>query len=1295
MATIVLQAAGAWLGGALGAVGSAVGSAAGALAGYMVDRAILTSNQRYEGPRLTSAHLMTAEEGSPLPRVYGTVRVGGALIWATRFEEQSTTTRQGAKGGPKQTNYAYYANAAFALCEGEIAGVRRIWADGRELDLGAFEVRIYRGSEDQAPDPLIEAKQGGGNTPSYRGTAYVVFERFPLDDFGRRLPQFQFEVLRPEGELHKRIRSVALIPGATEYGLSPTLVTASNAPGETIAVNRHNLHGPTDFEAALDELQVVCPNLSSVALVVSWFGTDLRAGQCQIKPMVVDSGGGFSEAWQVSSIGREAAQLVSRHDGRAAYGGSPSDKSVIAAIRAIRARGLKVNLYPFIMMDIAAENERADPYSDGYQAAYPWRGRITCEPARGRVGSPDKTGAVREQVDAFVGQAAAGSFQRTGDRIDFLGNASEWSFRRHIFHYAWLAKAAGGVDGFIIGSEMPGLTGLRAEDNAFPFVEKLVEIATEVRALLGAETTITYAADWSEYFGYQPADGTGDVFFHLDALWASPAISCVGIDNYMPLSDWRDEDASGGNLDGFGAPYEISGLRAGIASGEGFDWYYASDQDRAAQSRSVIRDGAYDKDWVFRYKDLTGWWSNAHFNRVGGVEVLSPTAWVPKSKPFQFLEVGCGAVDKGPNQPNVFPDPKSGEDAIPYFSNGGRSDLAQYRFLLAHHLHWQAGGDAANPVSDVYGGRMVDPEGLCVWAWDLRPFPAFPIESDVWGDGANWGKGHWLNGRISSIPVSALINAILDDHGLPLADTAQADGMVSGYIVSNPTTARAALEPIVGLFGIGVRAGAEQLVFATQGASGGAAKVLWELVLPDEGEVITRIRAPDHGLPASAQLDFRDQLNEHQSATASVNYLGAKGSGTSFVSFPGVLAAAEANGLITGFLRRTWDKREQVSFAVPITQQAIGVGSVVRLGDERREYLVTEIEEGLIRKVRAEQIVRIPDAPAFGGDLPDRMGVGSFVFGRPHVLWLDLPLGSSERLPQDQLRIAARAKPWKAQAAYCSPEEAGFSLRTVTNDKAIIGSLLTPLLSGQMEGRFDLMSTPVVKLLDGELESVSRGQLLNGANVAAVLSSNGIWEIVQFQYAQEVEVNSWQLSGLLRGQLGTCDAMQAGAEVGAPFVLLNEAVGAAGLKADEIGLALNWRVGPVGSNLTDAHFASTKIAGGLRALLPLAPVHLCGRMDSGDFNLSWIRRGRVDADSWLHEDIRLGEEAERYLVEIEGDGGGAVIRTVMTTEPRWVYAEDMMVSDFGIVPDSIVVRVSQVSASVGAGVIMRKAIAVH
>src|SRR5690606_40616242 len=72
---------------------------------------------------------------------------------------------------------------------------------------------------------------------------------------------------------------------------------------------------------------------------------------------------------------------------------------------------------------------------------------------------------------------------------------------------------------------------------------------------------------------------------------------------------------------------------------------------------------------------------SADLRGPGGAELSAPTAWVPRSKPVWFTELGCPAVDKGANQPNVFVDPKSAENAMPYHSGGARSDGMQRRFL--------------------------------------------------------------------------------------------------------------------------------------------------------------------------------------------------------------------------------------------------------------------------------------------------------------------------------------------------------------------------------------------------------------------------------------------------------------------------------------------------------------------------------------------------------------------------------------------------------------------------------------
>ena len=296
MATLVLSTAGSVVGSYFGGpVGGAIGRVVGTVAGSLIDNALLNGSESprfVEGPRLKDLDGVASTEGAPIPRVYGRARVGGQLIWATRFEEVANTTveRSGARGGKStgggqktvRTIYAYFANLAVGLCEGPISFVRRVWADGRELDLTTLVMRLHRGGEDQPPDPLIVAKEGAENAPAYRGLAYVVFERLPLEPFGNRVPQFSFEVVRAVDGLASMIRAVCLIPGAGEFAYETMSVRQSFGFGVSRPENRHQLHGWTDAAASLDALTALCPNLESVSLVASWFGDDLRAGHCTV-----------------------------------------------------------------------------------------------------------------------------------------------------------------------------------------------------------------------------------------------------------------------------------------------------------------------------------------------------------------------------------------------------------------------------------------------------------------------------------------------------------------------------------------------------------------------------------------------------------------------------------------------------------------------------------------------------------------------------------------------------------------------------------------------------------------------------------------------------------------------------------------------------------------------------------------------------------------------------------------------------------------------------------------------------
>ncbi|MBZ1524044.1 glycoside hydrolase TIM-barrel-like domain-containing protein [Leuconostoc mesenteroides] len=116
-----------------------------------------------------------------------------------------------------------------------------------------------------------------------------------------------------------------------------------------------------------------------------------------------------------------------------------------------------------------------------------------------------------------------------------------------------------------------------------------------MRSKLGFGCRITYGSDWSEYFGYQASDGTGDLFFHLDPLWAHPAIDAMVIDNYMPWAACSDSDFSEGSPDGFKTPCDLSLIIRWFNYGDAYEWYYGISGGQLASRRTPINHGVAAK----------------------------------------------------------------------------------------------------------------------------------------------------------------------------------------------------------------------------------------------------------------------------------------------------------------------------------------------------------------------------------------------------------------------------------------------------------------------------------------------------------------------------------------------------------------------------------------------------------------------------------------------------------------------------------------------------------------------------
>lgn len=205
-------------------IGGPTGAIYGAQLGLLAGTALFpTQLPALQGPRLGDGQQTVSNVGAVIPWIHGAQTVGGIIIWASPIREVARTNTAGGKGGPEQsqTTYSYFRSFAILLCEGEIGGVRRIWANGKLIydrtippdiefdDLTTVlsgrealnrswtsKMTIYSGSEDQMPDPVIESFEGSGNVPAYRGYAYVVFDDVELKpEDGNRMPgSWKFEV---------------------------------------------------------------------------------------------------------------------------------------------------------------------------------------------------------------------------------------------------------------------------------------------------------------------------------------------------------------------------------------------------------------------------------------------------------------------------------------------------------------------------------------------------------------------------------------------------------------------------------------------------------------------------------------------------------------------------------------------------------------------------------------------------------------------------------------------------------------------------------------------------------------------------------------------------------------------------------------------------------------------------------------------------------------------------------------------------------------------------------------------
>lgn len=707
-------------------------------------------------------------------------------------------------------------------------------------------------------------------------------------------------------------------------------------------------------------------------------------------------------------------------------------------------------------------------------------------------------------------------------------------------------------------------------------------------------------------------------------------IDFIGIDWYAPLSDWREGTAHLDALAGTGSIHDRDYLKSNVEGGEGYDWYYASSADRDAQLRTPITDGAYAEPWVYRYKDLRSWWSEPHHDRIAGVRQTSPTGWVPQSKPVRLVELGCPAVDKGANQPNVFIDPKSSESTPPYHSTGARDDLMQRRYIEALLAYWQG---AANPISSVYSGAMLDLAHSHVWTWDARPFPEFPTRDDVWSDGSNWRLGHWLTGRAGQSSVGEIVGDIASQGGLDDLDTTKLAGVLAGYVINAGARARDEIERLGAIFGFDVVDRANGPVCVPHLKDSALVMVAAQsLTVRDDGPGLSFGQEAEDAQPTEVRLQFAVDDGDYRPASVSGLGLDHETQGVIEMALNGLADRDLATRWARGALSRMQAETRTAALTLPPSLVALEAGDCIMLdaGPHGAVWCLASAEGTEARDcelVGTRGGLNVTTGPQPEGGAAPRPP------SRPALTLLDLPLRAGEPARNGFL-AAGWSDPWPGKlTVYAGPNADALTSRAEITAPAFTGQLEADLGPGH-EGRWDRANAIKVRLSNGAVSSATATRVLNGANLIAVATAQA-WEVLSFTNAQLEPDGSWTLTGLLRGLGGTAVS---GAGAGAKVVLLDEACVTLPVHDHEVGTDLTVVAVPPGKPINDvsARTVSARYDGAEHR--PLAPVHVVATLSGTDLQVSWIRRARVNADPWAYGDVALDEAREAYqVVWLEGE----------------------------------------------------------
>ena len=377
--------------------------------------------------------------------------------------------------------------------------------------------------------------------------------------------------------------------------------------------------------------------------------------------------------------------------------------------------------------------------------------------------------------------------------------------------------------------------------------------------------------------------------------------------------------------------------------------------------------------------------------------------------------------------------------------------------------------------------------------------------------------------------------------------------------------------------------------------------------------------------------------------------------------------------------------RETCCFALPPSQKDIAAGSLMSFADAPDvTYRVDRVERGEYLMIDATR--HDPNVRQLSPPISTQTHVTPYVPPLSvDVTFLDLPMLKSDQIAHAPY-IVANGDPWPGPiAVYGADEGADFEHLAILNSRATKGVLKSSLPAG-IHSRLQHGQSFEVTMSSGQLHSVSMLQMLNGANTAAIGNASlNQWEIIQFQSVELLSKNTYRPANLVRGKFGSHAEDHEGWAEGVDFVLLHAGIDQLPMSEENRTAQRTYRFGPSGRAYNHPAYQEEIRDFSARGLRPLSPCHLRWQETAEGWKITWIRRGRIDADTWEGVDISLGEESEQYRLRVLRDGQ-EVMEFTTTSPQAGISNAQITTHDLDLQDRHISIEVSQISNAYGPGI---------